>query len=293
MMDEIEHLNNQYGDEQVSFFKYKNFPFIKIQSPHGESLSICFYGAHVTEWIGSDGQQVLFTSSKAIFEPGKAIRGGIPVIFPQFSGMGTLQAHGFARNQMWELGEVKKGEGDIVSVTFILKNSPKTEAWPHTFETRLTYTLSKGLRNQWDCLNTGDAPFSFRCALHTYFTVEDITKTSVTGVSDCAYFDNLKNMERFIDSRPEVTFEGEVDRAYLKIPGPVSILQPNQKTIVVESTMPDGVIWNPWIEKSSKMADLQPDDWKRFVCVESGCIESPVVVEPGMSCSYSTSYRRI
>ena len=42
---------------------------------------------------------------QAVFAPPKAIRGGIPICFPQFSDFGPLsQQHGFARNQQWEAG---------------------------------------------------------------------------------------------------------------------------------------------------------------------------------------------
>lgn len=42
-------------------------------------------------------------SSKAFFKPGKAIRGGVPVVFPQF-GPGALPQHGFARNNLVRAG---------------------------------------------------------------------------------------------------------------------------------------------------------------------------------------------
>ena len=34
---------------------------------------------------------------------GKTIRGGIPVLFPQFSNNGNLRKHGFVRDIVWEL----------------------------------------------------------------------------------------------------------------------------------------------------------------------------------------------
>jgi len=43
-------------------------------------------------------------SSKAIFKEEKAIRGGVPIIFPQFGG-GPLPQHGFGRNSKFDLLE--------------------------------------------------------------------------------------------------------------------------------------------------------------------------------------------
>lgn len=44
------------------------------------------------------------SSSKAIFKEEKAIRGGVPIIFPQFGG-GPLPQHGFGRNSKFDLLE--------------------------------------------------------------------------------------------------------------------------------------------------------------------------------------------
>ena len=29
------------------------------------------------------------------------------------------------------------------------------------------------------------------------------------------------------------------------------------------------VVWNPWSTKAAGIADLEPDDWRRMVCVET------------------------
>ena len=41
-------------------------------------------GAQLTAWRPAGDRPVLFTSPKSLFAPGKAIRGGIPSIFPWF-----------------------------------------------------------------------------------------------------------------------------------------------------------------------------------------------------------------
>jgi glucose-6-phosphate 1-epimerase len=64
------------------------------------NAKICTYGAHVVE-ATVEGERLLFLSQQAVFEKGKAIRGGIPVIWPQFSNRGPLPSHGFARVRQW------------------------------------------------------------------------------------------------------------------------------------------------------------------------------------------------
>lgn len=46
------------------------------------SAAIYLHGATVTSWKIM-GQEMLYLSPEASFEPGKAIRGGVPVVFRQ------------------------------------------------------------------------------------------------------------------------------------------------------------------------------------------------------------------
>jgi D-hexose-6-phosphate mutarotase len=62
-------------------------------------------GAHLTAWQ----PPVLFTSPNSAFAPGRAIRGGIPIIFPWFGANRHAPAapqHGFARATTWRLDSV-------------------------------------------------------------------------------------------------------------------------------------------------------------------------------------------
>ena len=67
-------------------------------------------GAQVTAWRLPGERPVLFTSPKAVFVPGKAIRGGIPIVFPWFGPhrhAPTAPQHGFARTAPWHLDGVE------------------------------------------------------------------------------------------------------------------------------------------------------------------------------------------
>lgn len=50
--------------------------------PTGESVEILLYGATVISWKSAGGKENLFLSSKAHLDGSKAVRGGIPLVFP-------------------------------------------------------------------------------------------------------------------------------------------------------------------------------------------------------------------
>lgn len=60
-------------------------------------LNVYLFGATITHWsVLGQSKSLLFVSQKAVLDGSKPIRGGIPLVFPQF-GPGPLQQHGFAR----------------------------------------------------------------------------------------------------------------------------------------------------------------------------------------------------
>src|SRR5437879_705025 len=68
-------------------------------------------GATVTRYE-VNGKPVLFCSRTSKYEAGKAIRGGVPVIFPWFGPHPTdpaLPQHGFARTAEWKIASTNTG----------------------------------------------------------------------------------------------------------------------------------------------------------------------------------------
>lgn len=55
---------------------------ITAKLPSGESIEILLHGATVISWKNQDGSENLWLSDKAILDGSKAVRGGIPVVFP-------------------------------------------------------------------------------------------------------------------------------------------------------------------------------------------------------------------
>ncbi|KAF3646454.1 hypothetical protein FXO38_19176 [Capsicum annuum] len=64
---------------------------------------VLFQGGQVVSWKNERREEMLFRSNKTLWKPPKAIRGGIPISFPQFGTFGSLERHAFARNRVWSL----------------------------------------------------------------------------------------------------------------------------------------------------------------------------------------------
>uniref|UniRef100_A0A3N7G6W4 Glucose-6-phosphate 1-epimerase n=1 Tax=Populus trichocarpa TaxID=3694 RepID=A0A3N7G6W4_POPTR len=189
---------------------------VVLRGPRGSSAEVYLYGGHVTSWRNDHGEELLFVSSKAIFKPPKAIRGGIPICFPQFGSHGSLEQHGFARNKFWSI-DTDPPPFPTNSKSFIdliLKPSEEdTQKWPYSYEFRLRVALGPGgdlmLTSRVRNTNADGKPFTFAFAYHTYFSVSDISEVRVEGLETLDYLDNLQNKQRFTEQGDALTFESE------------------------------------------------------------------------------------
>ncbi|ESW10792.1 hypothetical protein PHAVU_009G238300 [Phaseolus vulgaris] len=265
---------------------------VLLRESRGSSAEVYLYGAHVTSWKNDHGEELLFLSSKAVFKPPKAIRGGIPICFPQFGGLGTLDQHGFARNRLWTIDDdpppFPTNTLSKAFVDLILKPSEEdSKNWPHCFEYRLRIALGPGgdlmLTSRIRNTNTEGKPFSFTFAYHTYFSVSDTSEVRVEGLETLDYLDNLQNKERFTEQGDALTFESEVDKIYLSTPTKIAIIDHEKKRtfVVRKDGLPDAVVWNPWDKKAKAMADFGDDEYKHMLCVEAAAIEKPITLKPG------------
>jgi hypothetical protein len=55
---------------------------VKASLPTGESVEVLLHGATVTSWKDANGHEKLWLSDKAVLDGSKAVRGGIPLVFP-------------------------------------------------------------------------------------------------------------------------------------------------------------------------------------------------------------------
>lgn len=257
-------------------------PRVVLAHPRGGRAEVYLHGAHVARWTTPDGAEALYLSPRARFGPGSSIRGGVPVIFPQFADQGPLPKHGFARTAEWELAESSASDGEGARAVLRLADSDETRAvWSHAFRLTLTATLADSLSITLSVENTGDAPIDFTCALHGYYRVGDVHRAAVDGLDGVRYRDKVAGGEA--QQAGEIDFRGEVDRVYCAAPAELRLHDgAGARTVVIRKDgFADAVVWNPWTETGGKMEDLGGDEYLRFVCVEPANACAPVRLEPG------------
>lgn len=284
----LQALNTQFGVKDAVTFVENAHRFEQAVLTHvsGARLEVLLYGAHVTAWKSARGQELLFVSQESFFEPGRPIRGGIPICFPQFSNNGPLPAHGFARTCFWRVERSGMLPDDRPYLTLALTENVETlKLWPFRFRLALTVQLGEALDLILEAGNSGTTPFRFNTALHTYFQVADIRKTAVIGLDGTTFSDDLRQGAHTTEARPRIDFTGETDRVYLNAPDLVHLRDDGRRQVMtIEKTgMHDIVVWNPWSERAKRMEDLGDEEYRRMVCVETGNMKSAVTLAPGQA----------
>jgi len=258
-------------------------PCLQLGTADGARAEIHAHGAHVTSWIPAGGGERLYLSGRARFEPGVAIRGGVPVIFPQFAGEGPLPKHGFARTLPWTLRSVTPAAADRAAAVFRLEDSAQTRAiWPQGFAAELRVAVdSAALEVELTVENTGAAAFSFTAALHTYLRVDAIEAVRLCGLRGLRYRDSARGGSEAVEAQDALRIEGEVDRIYFDTPSTLELTEDSGRLRIESSGFRDTVVWNPGAARAAAFTDLDEDGWRRFLCVESAAIGAPPRLEPG------------
>jgi len=263
---------------------------LSLTTPTGASAEIYRYGAHVTSWTTAAGREWLFLSNQAQFEPGKAIRGGVPVIFPQFSGFGQSQRHGFARNMEWQLSSEPKASAEEASCRFLLQADAQSLAlWPYKFRAEFALRLRDAqLDMTLSIRNTDEQPFSFTAALHTYFAVTDLQQVQLRGLKDVSYWDNNGSdfkRDRFVSQYDTLEFPDAIDRVFFDNSKPLQLVDGDDQLTIENRGFREVVVWNPGAEATKQLNDMGDEEYSQMLCVEAAIIDQPIRLMPGESWS--------
>ncbi|MCL2656894.1 MAG: D-hexose-6-phosphate mutarotase [Betaproteobacteria bacterium] len=264
----------------IEHFDFNGLAAIRLTAPDGAQAVVLKHGAQIVSWIPAGGEERLYLSDRSKFDAGSAIRGGVPVCFPQFSSRGPLPKHGFARTLEWELSEARGGNDFAVATLELFDDEQTRQIWPHSFEAELTVLVTgQRLDIEFDVRNPGNAPFSFTCALHTYLRTREVEESRLEGLRGLAYFDAVKAVERK-ETGTEIVIEDETDRIYFNAARPLLLREPHRSLGISSENLPDVVVWNPWEHLTAKLPDMPTKGFRHMLCVEAAAIGSPIELMP-------------
>lgn len=269
-MDDLTQLQERFSIPGVlAFQQHGELVRVEVHTATAEAV-LYLQGAHLTHWQPQGEEPVLFLSPESEFAPGKAIRGGVPVIFPWFGARadgGPGPSHGFARTAEWTMSSAALA-GDDLHLALTLE--PTEESRGLGFDGfHVIYQLSIGatLRLRLTVVNEGRVPLRFEEALHTYFAVADVREATVAGLEEGGYLDKVQGGREVSAARAPLQLGGPTDRVYEATQVDCILRDPvggrtlrNQKTNSMTT-----VVWNPW----KAMADLGEEAWPRMLCVET------------------------
>ena len=286
-MTTIDHLNRDFAiQDQLRVIEGEGgFPLIEIDNGKARALISVYAGQVLSFRPAGEAEDLLFLSKQAYYQSGKAIKGGVPICWPWFGpdpeGQGR-PAHGFVRNRPWSLASTQQTpEGETKVVLKLVDDAVTQEIWPHAFNLHIEITVGEALTLALITRNTGNRSYTITQALHTYFKVGDVHLVKMLGLETKEYLDKVDNGERKTQSGA-VSVVDEVDRIYLDVEEALYIDDPSLKRrIRIDSSGNKTiVVWNPWSVIAAQMADLDDQDYRHMLCVETANAAEDMVQLP-------------
>lgn len=265
----------------------------RIRSATAELL-VTEQGAQVLSYQRYEEPPLIWLSEQAAFKKGQAIRGGVPICWPWFGDLSRnpspIQAlhrhptqapfHGLVRTLAWQLEQIS-GEGESLTLHFSLPVHELPD-WPHTVNPRLEIRLDEALTLSLISHNSGTQTIPLTQALHTYLALSDIRQVTLHGLEDCRYIETLEGWSERQQQGP-LRFTGETDRIYQQVPHQLRLHDPlwgRQLCLETEGSQ-SAIVWNPWIDKASRLTQFAPDAWQRMLCIETAnVLEDRVELSP-------------
>jgi glucose-6-phosphate 1-epimerase len=266
-------------------------PALKVDHPNCTGL-ISLYGGQVLQWAPTGHRPVLYVSPSALYQPGKAIRGGIPVCWPWFGpleGKPEQPSHGLARTAPWQLDHcIDTTQGVEITLSLDFTSPANLEATALPSHLRLIITMGSTLELRLITQSHSASDASISTALHSYFAVSEITQCEIRGVANTTYLDEL-DLQTYQQTN-ELIIGEEIDRIY-HTQASISIVDSTWDREITVSPINSNstVVWNPWIDKSKRIADLPDTAYRDFVCIETArLLADKLTIPAGQPATFGT-----
>lgn len=227
-------------------------------------------GAHLTSFRPHGQDDLLWVSDAETYQPGQAIRGGIPVCWPWFGPHpdgAPYPSHGLVRTALWNW-EVVRDDAKISQLRLWLETGGTDSGFAHRARVELVVTVAASLTLRLITTNLGDRPFTLSQALHSYLPITSPDNVRLTGLTGYPYLDKLTGTRQ---PWPEpFAVDQEIDRIVLDEGQPVMLDEPGQvRRFIGREGSRSLVVWNPWIAKSRTLSSFNDDDYRSMLCLEA------------------------
>lgn len=260
---------------------FRGLPALSLSLSNGDHLRVLLHGAHVVSWVAA-GRERLYLSPQSVFDGQSAIRGGVPVCFPQFNQRGPLPKHGFARNLPWRAdGPPLLGPEAACLRLRLCASAATRQFWPQAFELTLALELRPAsLQLTLEVHNRDVLPLNFTGALHSYLAVDDIAAAELAGLEGQPEWDALT--DRHGRAAGPLRFQGGFDRVYEAASRPLVLRDRAQCLRIEQSTgWAQTVVWNPGAALAATLPDLPDDACAHMLCVEAAQVMQAIAVPSG------------
>jgi len=180
-----------------------------------------------------------------------------------------------------------------VSVKFTLEPTPAISAlYTSPFHLSYIVTLSEHqLSTDLHVTNTSTSTafpsdnLEFQALFHNYIRAPS-KDVLITPLQHKSYYDKTELTELGratpkVETRAGVDVRSYTDSVYDDASGNYEITWPGGGIALRTTNLKNVVIWNPQAEAGSKIGDMEPGGWERFVCVEPGHVRGFVELPPG------------
>lgn len=171
---------------------------------------------------------------------GKVVRGGVPVLFPQFANLGPLPKHGFVRTRPWRLlNRWHKTEqcGVLYELDLPLGAEP---AWPHAVTLELEVQLTANtLLFVLRVTNKGKLPLPWTGGLYPYWRLSRLQDAQLMGLANepKGLRFNAQGLEQLSSNH-----------------GPLNLIIGTYAMQLRATGFTEWTLWNPWRPDASRSA---------------------------------------
>lgn len=237
------------------------------------SLKHISFGAQILQ-VKLGINELLYHSPLSKIDCKQTLRGGIPVLFPQFGNSGNLKKHGFVRDCNWRLVNEESNQNDLfVNYEYVITEGHFLD-WKHNAKLNLkAFVINNVFNISLQILNTGVSSFEFTGGLHPYFKINSRSLIKISGLESTSYED------LFPDISFDLTGESLIERLYFSNKD-LSFFTGSYNLIIKSKGFKNWMIWNPGKEGAKYINDLPNEDWNKFLCIEPIVQDVPVLLKP-------------